>query len=351
MNRDPPCKNAPVDRLPVEWPTVHPHAGGMKHFLIKHFLKILISAWLGCSPLLGQGPLNKQIEDAVRLEEQGKYAPAINLIKNVLQTAQLNSVELARADIMLGFANRGLGNFIAAENAFDRSLRILEHDPNHIGDYAAALQNYAALYVDLGQYRPAQTMWEKALRLRRQQGNHADAARALLDLAELQVAEKQLHKARRYVDDASQEMKVATDLLDDDRIAFLETDAFVALQEGQAMLAVAGFRASLELCIRTYGQQHWLTGWEHALLGKAQSQMGDSESALANVQEGMAILNQVFGSKSRKSLFAQTLYSQVLDRAGQHLEATRMKETVEQERKDLGMTGCPGCTINVAGFR
>jgi tetratricopeptide (TPR) repeat protein len=318
---------------------------------MKHFLKIVISACLAFTPVLGQETLHNQIGDAARLEEQGQYAAALDLIAHVMQTAQLSPVEIARANVMVGFANRGLGNFIAAENAFDRSLRLLEHDPSHRGDYAAALQNYGALYADLGQFRSAQTMWGKALQLRRQMGNHADAARALLDLAELQMTEKRLHKAQLYVDEASKEMNVAADLLDDDRIAFLETHALLALHEGQVMLAVAGFRASLELCIRIYGPQHWLTGWEHVLLGKAQSRMGDSNNALENVQEGMSIFNQVFGSKSRKSLGAQMLYSQVLDRAGQHMEAARVKMAVEQAGKDSGVSSCSGCTINVAGFR
>jgi tetratricopeptide (TPR) repeat protein len=325
---------------------------------MKHASKILICLWLACSPLFAQESLHEaqrslhqQMDDAVRQEQQGQYASAVQLIAQVMESGQLSSVELARANIMLGFANRGLGHYVAAANAFDRSLRILEHDPHQLADYAAALENYAGLYGDLGEFRPAEVMWEKALQLRRQTGDHADAARALLNLAELQVAEKPMRKARQYADDASKEMNLATDLLDDDRIAFMETQAWLTLKEGRVSASVTGFRSALELCIRAHGHDHWLTGWDYVLLGKAHSLMGDSESALAEMQEGVRILENALGERNPKSLWSQVLYSQMLERAGMGARAAQIKAAIAPAIKDLDASGCPGCTINVAGFR
>jgi tetratricopeptide (TPR) repeat protein len=329
-------------------------------------MKIAIMLWLGCAPvlseplfskaLLAQEPsaqqdFHKQMEDAMQFEQQGQYSSAIGLITHVMESAQLSAVELGRANVMLGFTNRAVGNFVAAENAFERALRILEHEPNDGSDYAAALQNYAGLYSELGEHKPAREMWKKALNLRLQLGEHAQAARTLLDLAGLELTENRINQARNDVDTASREMKLANGLPGDDRIAFLETDALLELRKRHAATALAGFRGALELCIRTHGEQHWLTGWEHVLLGSAYSQIGDVKSALANMQVGLMILKHSLGERSPKSVWAQVVYSQVLDRAGRHAEAAQVRAAVQRTHKDLYGGQCAGCTINAAGFR
>jgi tetratricopeptide (TPR) repeat protein len=326
---------------------------------MNYSMRIVIALWLGCGSLLAvfaQSPsaeedLHKQMQDAMQFDQQGQYSSAMNLITHVMESAQLSAVELGRANVMLGFTDRAVGNFVAAENAFERALRILEHDPDHVSDYAAALENYANLYSELGQHSPAREMWEKALNLRIEQGEHAQAARTLLNLAGLELTEKRINQARRDVDAASREMKLAKDLFDDDRIAFMETDALLMLQEGHASMALAGFRSALELCIRTNGEQHWLTGWEHILVGRTYSQLGDTDHALADTRDGLTILEHRLGDRNPKYVWAQVVYSQVLDRSGMHTEAAQVRTAVQQAHKDLYGSQCAGCTINVAGFR
>jgi len=310
--------------------------------------KIFIALFLACSTLFAQ---QERLHDALVLEQQGQFDAAVNVITRVIDSGQLSEVQLGRAQIMLGFAYRAQGNFILAQNTFERAISTLKGDPAHPGDYASVLENYAALYADAGELSAAAAMWQKAFRLRRQTGDHAGAARSLLNLAEVGLAHKHVSEARQYLQDASEEMNLATDLADDDHMFFLETKAWLDMTENHTTAAIAGFQSALELSIKTRGEQHWLTGWEHMLLGKAYFQSADTNSALADMQEGLAILEHSLGRKNSKYLVSQVAYSQVLDKTGAHAEAARLRAAAEQTRKDLYGTLCAGCTISVASFR
>ena len=315
---------------------------------MKRSLKIFITVFLACSTLFSQ---QERLHDALVLEQQGQFDAAVNAITKNIQSGQLSEVQLGRAQIMLGFAYRSQGNFILAQNAFERAISILKGDPAHPGDYASALENYAGLYADAGELSAAAAMWQKAFRLRRQTGDHAGAARSLLNLAEVGLTHKNVSEAKQYLQGASEEMNLASDLADDDHMFFLETKAWLDMTENHTIAAIAGFQSALELSIKTRSEQHWLTGWEHMLLGRAYFLSGDTRNALLDMREGLAILEHSLGHKSSKYLVSQVAYSQVLDRTGAHAEAARLRAAAEQTRKDLYSTLCAGCTISVAGFR
>jgi tetratricopeptide (TPR) repeat protein len=318
---------------------------------MRHTTRILITLLLACWPLFAQGNLHEQLRDALVLEQQGKFDSAIKMAKLVTDSNQLNGIELGRAYIILGVAYRAVGKFAAAQNSFEQSVRILERDPEHVSDYAAALNNYAGLYSDFGELHLAERMWLKALHLSQEIGDHTALTRSLRNLAGLSLAQKRVHEAKRYLNRASDEMKLARDLVDDDLVLLFETQAWVALAEGHPSAAVAGYQRALEVCTRSRGEQHWLTGWEHMLRGKAYAESGDTKTALADMREGLAILDHALGPKNPTYFLAQIAYSQVLERAGLREEAARLRATAEQARKDLYGSECVGCTITVAGFR
>ena len=220
-----------------------------------------------------------------------------------------------------------------------------------MSDYATALNNYGGLCGDVGQLEVAEAMWLKALHLLKQTGDHAAAMRSLTNLARLALARRRIRKAKEYVQQAFGEMKLAPDPTGDDSLLLVETQASLALGEGHSSAAVAGFQHALELCRQTHGDKHWLMGWEQLLRGKAYAQSGDINRALADMREGLAILEQTLGRLNIMYLGAQMAYSQILDRAGSHAEAMQLQAAAARTGKDLWGRQCFDCTINVVGFR
>ncbi|HEY1659292.1 MAG TPA: hypothetical protein VGG14_13150, partial [Candidatus Sulfotelmatobacter sp.] len=78
---------------------------------------------------------------------------------------------------------------------------------------------------------------------------------------------------------------------------------------------------------------------------------GNLNASLADMREGLIILDRALGRKSLKYLAAQLAYSQILDRSGSHAEAARMRASAELAGKDFFSEQCPSYTISVAGFR
>lgn len=296
------------------------------------------------------------MRDALVLEQQGRFDKAIAIVKQVTDSHQLSGVELGRAYIMLGIAYQQQGNFGQAQPAFEHALRILEGDSEYASDYAAALHNYAGLYNDSGQLEVAARMWLKALHIRQQTGDHAAITRSLASLAGVALAQKRVREARKYLKHADDEAKLAADqagnnLTDDDLAMLSETQAWLALTEGRAAAAVEGYQLALDLCKRSRGEQHWLTGWEYMLRGKAYAHAGDIERALADMQKGLDILDHAVGRRNPKYFAAQFAYSQVLDQTGSHAEAAQLRATTERASKEFYGHQCVGCTIGVAAFR
>jgi hypothetical protein len=304
-------------------------------------------------PMSTFGQLNSHtaLQDALVLENGGSFEAAAKVAKAAIDSGQLSGNELGRGYVILAVASQGAGDLANARVAFEHALQVLEPDREHPEDYASALENYAGLYSGLGQLDVALRMWQKAFHLRERIGDHTGGALSLTRLAEAALARNRVREAQRYLQKASDEAKLATDLIDDDKAFFLETQGWLAIAEHHASAAVAAYQHALELVERSRGEQHWLAGWDHMLLGKAYAESGDFRPALANMRAGLTILDHALGQKNPKYFAAELAYSRVLDRSGLHAEAAQMRAASQTASKDYYGSQCAGCTINVAAFR
>jgi len=318
---------------------------------MRHFTKYLFALLFASSAVFAQANLQEQLHSAFVLEQQGQFDQAITTLKLLIDSHRLGGSDLGSANIMLGVAYEAVGNLIEAQGALERALRLLEHDPQQVSQYAAALQNYARLYGEVGQADAAEIMWLKALKIRQELCDHTAALRSLTDLAGLALSRNNVRQAREYLKRASDEMKLASDLIGDDFAVLSETRGWLAMAEGHAAAAVMEYQGALELTERIHGDQHWLTGWEHMLLGKAYARAGDTRRALANMQQGLSILERALGSQNPKYFIAQMAYSKVLDQTGSHAEAARLRGAADQARKEFHGAQCVGCTISKAAFQ
>jgi tetratricopeptide (TPR) repeat protein len=318
---------------------------------MKHLYWTLLTLWLLRMPTFGQSNPQTVLHDALVLENRGSFETAAKVAKAAIDSRRLSGIELGRGYIILAIACQGAGDLANAQIAFEHALQVLEHDREHPEDYASALENYAAFYSELGQLDVAAPMWRKALRLRQRIEDHTGTALSLTRLAELALVRNRVREAHRYLQKASNEAKLAPDLIDDDMAFFFEAQGWLAFAEHHAPAAVAAYQNALGLVERSRGEQHWLAGWEHMLLGKAYAESGDLRRSLANMQTGLTILDHALGQKNPKYFAAELAYSRVLDQVGLHTEAAQMSATAEKASKDYYGSQCAGCTINVAAFR
>jgi len=306
---------------------------------------------LAGAQLWAQGNPQEQMHKAYVLEKQGQFDKAIALAKELTDSGRLSGAEAGRAWIVLGVVYTQQGRWVEAQIAFERSLHILGQEPQFVSDYGAALLNYGELYNDSGDMAVAGKMWEQALDLFQQSGDHVGTVQSLTYLSGLALSQKRVHDAKRRLQSVTEEMKLTHDLSDDDLAFIYETRAWLARVEGHPSEAIADYQRSLELCRRIYGERHWQTGWDYMLRGKTYAQSGDIGKALVDMREGLGIMEQALGPKNPRYFSAQIAYAAVLDQAGLREQALQLRAAVEQAQKDFYRGQCVRCTINVAAFR
>ena len=126
--------------------------------------------------LWAQANPHEVLRDALNLENHENFEPAAKIGKLAIDCGQLAGTELGRAYIILGVAYQGEGSLIDAQIAYERVVHILEGDPDHLEEYAAALENYAGYYTDLAQLEIAVPHWPEAFHLRPRIGDHFHTA-------------------------------------------------------------------------------------------------------------------------------------------------------------------------------
>ena len=318
---------------------------------MKSSAKVLPVFLLLCAHLCSQENPQALLRKAIVLDTRGQFDAAINVGRLITTSGQLTRVELGRAYLALGFAYSQEGRFTDAQAAFEQSLRVLKAEPQAASDYASALENYAGLYNEVGQLGVARVMWKKALHLRQQIGDHAAIMESLANLTSLALAEKRWREAKRYWRTASDELRRAHDLVPGDIIVFHETEGRLESSTGHASAAVTSYQHALELCKQAYGEQHWITGWDQMLLGKAYAQTGDMGKALQEMRDGLAILARSLGHENPKFFGAQIIYAQLLDRSGAHADAAELREIAAQARRNFDANQRVANTVTAAAFR
>jgi tetratricopeptide (TPR) repeat protein len=311
------------------------------------FLLMISAAY--SSPLAQQSS-EQQLNRLSILEQQGRFADVIQPASHLINTDTLRGDQLGRAQLILGIAYHQSGDLPGAKNEYERAVSVLSRERADAKDYAAALDNFARLYLDMGHPELAMSMERHVLAICKKLQDHAAIARSDVTLANLELNQGQRRKSQKFLSAALLEGK-QTSTLDDDFFATIaSTQGWIAQLANDNATAISSYARAVELWTRQHGQQHLLTGWGYMLLGRSYAQTGQHAIALDNMRKGLKILEKTASATDPKYLAAELAYSQELDQAGEHVEASRIKTAAEQGLKNLPGNRCIRCQISVAAL-
>jgi tetratricopeptide (TPR) repeat protein len=310
----------------------------------------LLSLFIAC-PLLAQATPEEKLTHAYTLEREGQPAQAIVELQALLDAKSLDAPNTGKAWNILGLAYEDQGNYGDSQHAYERSIRTFEGLPDHIKDYAMALDDFGGLYLATGQTELAVRLRQKALDLYEKISYHAGITRASSNLAGIAFTRQKTNEGRRYLERAIQEAKLANDLDDEDLAAIASMQGWLAHLDGDLATSVSRYRQSLDLLIKRHGEEHPFAGWGYMLLGRAHAEAGQLTKALAEVNQGRAILGRTLDNQNPKYLTAEIAYSDVLDATGAHLEAAQIRTSAERQLKEGLSHRCNNCTISAAAFQ
>jgi tetratricopeptide (TPR) repeat protein len=317
-------------------------------------MRLCILMFVACiiSPIArGQENAQQQYRKAFLQEQQGQYEEAIRGFEPIVKSDALTLAERGRALTLLGYAYRETGQYQKAREAYERSLHIFEGDKEHRVDYANALDCFAGLSRSIGQPDPALRMWSQALEIYEQLNEHRGILKTYANLAGLAMEQKHLRAARSAIDKAVAETKTANEFTDDDLALVSEVQGWIAGADGDMEGAIAGAQRTVDLRKHGHGEYFPLTGWSCLILGRAYLANHQTDQALANIREGLTILEKTEGPNTPRYLAGQLLYSRALDKLGMHEEASRLKGSAEKSMNDLLRSQCVGCTLSAFSFR
>ena len=302
-------------------------------------------------PLLAQTNPDQRLAHAYALERNGKPAQAIVELHALLDEKSLDIPAVGKAWNVLGLAYEDQGDYLDSQHAYERSIRTLEQLSNDTEGYAMALDDFGGLYVETGQLEPAVRLRQKAFSLYEKISNHAGMTRASSNLAGIAFTRKKTNEGRRYLERAIKEAQLANDLDSDDLAAIASMQGWLAQLDGEREMSVSRYKKSLDLLLKRHGEEHPSVGWGYMLLGRAHADAGELTTALAEMNQGRAILGRTVATQNPKYLAAEIAYSRVLDATGAHLEATRIRASAERGLKEESSRRCNNCTISAAAFQ
>jgi tetratricopeptide (TPR) repeat protein len=306
---------------------------------------------LVCSVALAQTSNDNPLKAVLTLEQQGRFADAIAKVKPLLDSGKLNGDAEGRAWTLLGLAYKQESRLGEAQRAFEQSIRIFEHAPAHEVDYATALHSLSEVYLSLQQFDIATRLEKKALHQYEQIKDHANIARLSVNMAGMEISQKNMDEGKRYLRKADDERKLTTSFDDSDVATLSVIQGWLDFLNSDTSKAIAEYRNALEIWKRKYGDNDPLTAWGHVLVGRARAETNERKAALEEVRSGLSIIEQTVGRQSPKYFAAQMAYSYVLDANGLHAEAKKAKATAEQARKDFYTRQCATCTVSATAFR
>jgi tetratricopeptide (TPR) repeat protein len=284
------------------------------------------------------------------LEQKGQYAEVVPPVSLLIESKALKEREAGRAQLILGIAYHQQGEWKLAQSAYEKALQILSGQQAYAADRAAVLDNFAQLYLEMGYPDIAMRMEGNVLSAYEALGDHANMARSCITLAGLEINEGHRRKGEEYLQRAQRQAKLARGLDQDFFAQVSSTQGWLALLGGDTEAAISEYTHAVELWAAAHGENHMLTGWGYMLLGKSCAQAGQYAVAIEEMRKGLRILEQSTGTSSVKYLAAETAYSEVLDRSGAHIEAARLKDSAEQGFAKLNGDACPRCSISVVAL-
>ncbi len=302
---------------------------------------------LSALPLWGLSP----IEEAYRLWSDGQIKETVTMLEPLVaaDSHSLSESDRGLAWGMLASSYQDLEMYPKARRAYQMALEILPSIPSAKAQYAAIIANFATMEESQGQMRAAQVLFEKAVHLYEELGDHAGLGSAYTDLAVMKFAQNDDRASRRALEKAF--ALQGNSPSDDDLAAMNSVKAALALRAGHAEDAVAAVQISIESWTRSRGPDFYMLGTTYLLRARALARTGEYSRALVDVQHALAIAEATVGKQSIGYLTAKGVYGEILKASGARDEGSRMQQEARRALNDLQGRQCSRCTIDASAFR
>ena len=310
----------------------------------------LISLVFSLQLLAAQSNVIGTLNYADELRNEGKYGQALGILGPLVRSNTLEPWETGRVWIVLGSVYQDLGRYPEAQRAYQNAISLFRNQPGRQREEAVAMDNLGSLYLEIGQPEMSKRLQLQVIKVAAAIEDHAALARTYNNLAATALRQRDWKEARKRLDSALAEIKLAPKVRADDLAAIHCNAGWLSVKNHDYEQALKYFDAALESWTEQHGMNHQLTASGYVLRGRTLALMGNARQGLEDVKTGVAIIQKTVGTNVPLYFAARLAYADALSAAGSTKEGKAMRATAERSLQSFRSTSSQ-YLISVDAFR
>lgn len=276
---------------------------------------------------------------------QIEIAKDLELIRTAEQQHRPNA-EQGALWVQLATRYHSEANFLKAEDAYNQALRLLKDTPSAGAEYANALDDLVALYLNYGHIEEAESVRKRAVSAREKLATPSDIGLSQVHLADIAYARHQYKKAERFALRGLSEMDQSSDPPRVGKLSALIIVAYSRCLQGHPAEGLTSAQQALAWASARFAPQSGAMGFALQTLGFAEWKNGAPQQGEASMQRGIQILRAQLVPGDPRLAGVLLQYRDYLITASRPAEAQEIHEEVLRMNGQAGPV-CAACTVSV----
>jgi tetratricopeptide (TPR) repeat protein len=286
-----------------------------------------------------------QTSDLQIASSQARIGQDLELIRAAEQE-HLSAAERGAMWARLAREYHNAADFLKAEDAYNKSLRLLKTEPSARAEYAATLDNLDYLYLIYGRLDDAESVRKQALAVFQKWGSLSDIGYGQVHLADIALARHQFKKAERLALRGIQGMESSSNPPKVGMLSGLITLTYARCARGNCGEGLRSAEQAVAFANRNFGSESVAAGGALGALGFAESKTGAAEDGEKAMLQSIRILQTKLAPADPRVAFAMMQYRAYLVGANRRVEAQEIQEQVTRMNSQAGVF-CASCAVSV----
>jgi hypothetical protein len=237
-------------------------------------------------------------------------------------------------------------DFLKAEDAYNKSLRLLKNVPSARADYATTLECLAALYLIYDRLDEAESVRKQALAERKKLGNPSDTGLSQIHLANIAIARHQYKKAEQIALKGMEELESSSKPPRVGVLTGLITISYARCMRGHSSEGLMSAQQAMAFANSHFDPESAALGFALGALGLAEWKSGAVQDGEKDMLHGIRILRAKLAPADPRLAGALLQYGDYLTATNRRVDAQVIHAEVERMTSQTG-TSCPACTVSV----
>jgi tetratricopeptide (TPR) repeat protein len=239
--------------------------------------------------------------------------------------------------------------FLKAEDAYWRALRLLKNEPSAREEYAYILDNLSSLYLIYGRLDDAESVRKQAIKVRQKLGNPAACAESEVHLADIMMRRREYKKAEQLALKGLQTMESSSKPPQAGIFTALITLTYARCSRGQCGKGLISAKQTVAFANKNFESESAANGFALETLGFAEWKTGALQDGERDMRQAVQILRTRLSANDPRVAGAMLQYQSYLIQAHRPAEAQEIHEQATRISREAGVY-CQECVVSVSSL-